>query len=69
MTESKLFSGLTEINPKAHHTITTARLHPLICTGAEPIHPVHGRLKLPAAEATPRTEVTFLPDKEHGQAQ
>jgi len=35
------------------------RLQPLICTGAEPIHPVHGPPKLLATEATSRNEFKF----------
>jgi len=43
------------------HDSTPPRLQPIICTGAEPIHPVHGPPKLLATEATPQNEVTFLP--------
>jgi len=35
--------------------------HPLICTGAGPIHPVHGLPKLRATKAMPSNEVTFSP--------
>jgi len=46
----------------AHHTITTPlKLHPLICTGAEPINLVHGRLELLIMEASQRNGVMFLP--------
>ena len=31
-----------------HHNSAPSRPHPLICTGAEPIHPVHGPTKLRA---------------------
>ena len=46
--------------------ITTARRpdHPLICTGAEPIHPVHCPRQCPAwpcQPMAPRNEVIFLP--------
>ena len=44
-----------------HHDSAPPRLQPLICTGAEPIHPVHGLPKLQATEATPLIEVAFLP--------
>ena len=44
-----------------HHDSAPPRLQPLICTGAEPIHPVHGLPKLRATEATPLIEVAFLP--------
>jgi len=44
-----------------HHDSAAPRQHPLICTGAEPIHPVHGPPKLLTTEAIPRNEVTFVP--------
>jgi len=40
-------------SPSQHHDSVPPRQHPLVCTGAEPIHPVHDQLHLPAAEATP----------------
>jgi len=47
----------------AHHTITTARprQHPLIYSGAGPIHPVHGPLPSPATEAIAPKGFTFSP--------
>jgi len=40
-----------------HRDSAPPKQHPLICTGAEPIHLVHGRLRLPATEAIPRNGV------------
>ena len=47
--------------PSHHHDSTPPRQHPLICTDTEPIHPFYGPPKVPATEAIPRNEVTFLP--------
>jgi len=44
-----------------HHDSVPPRLYPLICTGAEPIHPIHGWLGLPATAAIPSNEITVLP--------
>ena len=44
----------------AHHTITP-RQHPLIYTGAGPIHPVHGPLRSPATKAIAPKGFTFSP--------
>jgi len=35
----------------ANHDSTAPRQHPLICTGAEPNHQVHGQLMLEAPES------------------
>ena len=47
----------------AYHTITTARRpqHPLIYTGARPIHLVHGPVRSPATEAIAPKGFTFSP--------
>ena len=44
-----------------HHDGAPSRPHPLICTGAEPIHPVHCPRQLPALPWPPETKVIFLP--------
>jgi len=49
-------------SPSHHHDSVTARQHPLICTGTEPIHPVHGPPKLLVTEVISRNEVTFVSD-------
>jgi len=46
-------------SPSHNHDSTAPRPHPLICTGAGPIHPVHGPLWLPATEAMPRKDSHF----------
>jgi len=43
-------------NPSHHHNSAAPRQHPLICTSAEPIHPVHGPPKLLATEVIPQNE-------------
>ena len=51
-------------SPCPHHDSAPSRPHPLICTGAEPIHPVHCPPQLPAwpcRPMVPRNEVIFLP--------
>jgi len=47
----------TTINSSSlhHHDSAPSRPHPLICTGAEPIHPVHGPPKLRAWPWPPET--------------
>jgi len=45
-------------SPCPHHDSAASRPHQLICTGAEPIHPVHCPRQLPA---WPRKEVIVLP--------
>jgi len=55
--------GTTATNSSSwhHHDSTTPWLQLIVCTGAQPIPPVHGPPKLQAKEATPRNEITFLP--------
>jgi len=51
-------------SPCPHHHSAPSRPHPLICTGVEPIHPVHCPRQLPAwpcRPMAPRNEVIFLP--------
>jgi len=45
----------------ANHDSVAPRQHPLICTGAEPIHQVHGSPKLRAPESMLRNRITFPP--------
>jgi len=45
--------------PSHNHDNTAPRQHPLIYTGAGPIHPVHGPLWFPATEALPRKDSHF----------
>ena len=47
----------TRSSPSHHHDSAPPRQRPLICTGAEPIHPVHGPLRLRATEAMPRNRI------------
>ena len=44
-----------------HHDSAAPRQQPLVYTGPEPIHPVHGPPKLLAMEAIPQNEVTLVP--------
>ena len=44
-----------------HHDSAPSRPHLLICTGAEPFHPVHASSQLGCAAVAPRNEVIFLP--------
>jgi len=46
-------------NQSHNHDSAAPRQHPLIFTGAGPIHPVHGPLRLPATEAMPRKDSHF----------
>ena len=51
-------------SPCPQHDSAPSRPHVLICTGAEPIHPVHCPRQLPAwpcRPMAPRNEVIFLP--------
>jgi len=48
-------------SPSHNHDSTARRQHPLIYTGAGPIHPVHGPLRSPATEAIAPKGFTFLP--------
>jgi len=45
----------TNSSSSHHHDSVPSRPHPLICTGAEPIHPVHSPPKLPAWPWPPET--------------
>ena len=45
----------TNSSSSHHHDSAPSRPHPLICTGAEPMHPVHGPRKLPALPWPPET--------------
>ena len=47
-TTDKRRTTTTNSSSSHHHDSAPFRPHPLICTGAEPIHPVHGPPKLPA---------------------
>jgi len=60
-TTDKHRTTTTNSSSSHHHYSAPSRLQPLICTGAEPIHPIHGPPKLRATDTTPRNEVTFLP--------
>jgi len=61
-TDQRWTTTVTTNNSSSHHHESArSRLQLLICTSAEPIHPVHGPPKLRAIEAAPRNEVTFLP--------
>jgi len=44
-------------SPCPHHDSAPSRPHPLICTGAEPIYPVHCRRQLPAWPCRPMAPV------------
>jgi len=46
-------------SPSHNHDSAAPRQHPLINTGAGPIHPVHGQPMSLATKAIPRNEVTF----------
>ena len=46
-------------SPCPHHDSAPSRPHPLICTGAEPIHPVHCPRQLPAWPWSPETRSFF----------
>jgi len=45
-TTNKRRTTTTNSSSSHHHDSAPFRPHPLICTGAEPIHPVHGPPKL-----------------------
>ena len=57
-TTDKRRTTTTNSSSSHHHNSAPPRLQALICTGAEPIHPVYGPPKLQATEAAPRNEVT-----------
>jgi len=48
-------------SPSHNHDSTAPRQHPLIYTGAGPMHPVHGPLQSPATEAIAPKGFTFSP--------
>ena len=49
-------------NSRSHnHDSTVPRQHPLICTGVEPIHPVHGPPRLRATSRCSEIGFTFSP--------
>jgi len=49
----------TNSSSSHHHDSAPSRPHPLICTGADLIHPVHGPRKLPAWPWPPETRSFF----------
>ena len=49
----------TNSSSSYHHNSAQSRPHPLICTGAEPIHPVHCPRNLPAWPWPPETRSFF----------
>ena len=51
----------TDSSISHHHDSALSRLHPLTCTSAEPIHPVHSAPKLPSLAVVPQNKVIFLP--------
>ena len=48
-------------SPSRNHDSAAPRQHPLICTGAGPIHPVHGPPKLRAKSQCSKIGFTFSP--------
>ena len=56
--EERLISA-TNSSSSHHHDSALSRPHSLICTGEEPIHPVHCPRKLPAWLWTPETRSFF----------
>ena len=54
-TTDKHRTTTTNSSSSHHHNSALSRLHPLICTGAETIHPVHGPPKLRAWPWPPET--------------
>ena len=63
-TTDKRRKTTTNSSSSHRHDSAPSRPHPLICTGAEPIHPVHCPRQLPAwpcRPIAPRNEVIFLP--------
>ena len=54
-TTDKRRTTTTNSTSSHHHDSVPSRPHPLICTGAEPIHPVHGPPKLQAWPWPPET--------------
>ena len=60
-TTDKRRTTTTNSSSSHHHDSEPSRPHSLICTGAEPIHPVHASSQLCRAAVAPRNEVIFLP--------
>jgi len=60
-TTDKRRTTTTNSSLSHHHDSAPSRLHSLICTGAEPIHPVHASSQLGRAAVASRNEVMFLP--------
>jgi len=58
-TTDKRRTTTTNSSSLHHHDSAPSRPHPLICTGAEPIHPVHGPPKLRAWPWPPETRSFF----------
>jgi len=58
-TTDKRRTTTTNSNSPHHHNSAPSRPHPLICTGAEAIHPVHCPRKLPAWPWPPKTRSFF----------
>ena len=60
-TTDKRRTTTTNSSSSHYHDSAPSRPHSLICTGAEPIHPVHASSQLCRAAVAPRNEVIFLP--------
>ena len=60
-TTDKRRTTTTNNSSSHHHDSAPSRPHSLICTGAEPIHPVHASSQLGRAAVAPRNEFIFLP--------
>jgi len=58
-TTDKRRTTTTNSSSSHHHDSAPSRPHPLMCTGAEPIHPVHCPRKLPAWPWPPETRSFF----------
>ena len=58
-TTDKHRSTTTNSSSSHHHDSAPSRPHLLICTGVEPIHPVHGPRKLPAWQWPPEMRSFF----------
>ena len=58
-TTDKRRTTTTNSSSSHHHDSAPSRPHSLICTGAEPIHPVHCPRKLPAWPWSPETRSFF----------
>ena len=58
-TTDKRRTTTTNCSSSHHHDSAPSRPHLLICTGAEPIHPVHASCQLGRAAVAPQNEVIF----------